>query len=526
MQARANPGTGVDIELLRAFEKEILAKIPHVEGGRIANPTPLLDLTEAIKDCASQEYGLDFSKRDFVVFGKLEAPLLGGSVKSRAAAQIVHEAIMSGELRRGMVVFEATSGNFGIALGQLGNLGIKVVVLVSRKLQEGVLEELDRSNVKTVDLDVDVCPAPGMQMDPNMLLAKVVATNMRERFAEIGLDTAVFDASRSKVEELLARQDVINLAKVFAEAYGGYCPEQYDNEQNVNAHAMVTGPEIDQQLHELGQSLGDFHIVCTFGTGGTSGGLSRYVQGKYGGRKVVHAVFPPEGRDVAGIRTKGKAAGLKFYEPQMYAGEHEVDFEQAKRLFSFLVRRSVDIGESSALGLYAVVQMVNFGMDGGFVVILADGAKKYKRIVESALDQEEKEEGLEVTLESAIARPGRFDRVVWTHMGYVPSEEGMKLIASMLGRPEGSVRVAEAGDVVSLITGQEVPQRLLAVLDGEQEKGERKHVLLVCMSGNTSLRAAQALEAKGIKSQSLAGGITKLAQTSHKPLPALVRPAK
>ena len=514
------------MELLSAFEREILDKIPHVSGGRIANPTPLLDLTQALKECASEEYGLDFSGRDFQVFGKLEAPLLGGSVKSRAAAQIVHEAIMSGRLRRGMVVFEATSGNFGIALGQLGALGITVVVLVSRKLQEGVLEELERSNVKTVDLEVDVCPAPGMQMDPNMLLAKVVATNMRDRFSEIGLDTAVFDASRPRVEELLARQDVINLAKLFAEVYGGFCPEQYDNEQNVNAHASVTGPEIDQQLHELGRSLGDFRIVCTFGTGGTSGGLDRYVQGKYGGKKVVHVVFPPEGRDVAGIRTKGKASGLKFYEPERYEGEHEVDFEQAKRLFGFLVRRGFDIGESSALALYAVLQMVNFGTDGKFVVILADGAKKYRRILESALDQEEREEGLEVTLESAKARPGRFDGVVWTHMGYVPSDEGAKLIASMLGRPEGSVKVAAPGDVVKLITGQEVSDGLMAVLDGEaaQGGGERR-VLLVCMSGNTSLRAAQALEAKGIKSQSLSGGITKLAQASHKPLPTLVRPA-
>src|SRR5713101_4107249 len=227
----------VDMELLRAFEEEILGKVPHVEGRGILNATPLVDLTQAMKDCASEEYGLDLSRRDFQVFGKLEAPLLGGSVKSRAAAQIVHEAIKSGKLRRGMVVFEATSGNFGIALGLLGSLGIKVVVLVSRRLQEGVLEELDRSNVKTVDLDVDVCPAPGMQMDPNMLLAKVVATNMRERFSEIGLDLGVFDASRPSVEELLARQDVINLAKLFAEVYKGFCPEQYDNEQNVNAHA-------------------------------------------------------------------------------------------------------------------------------------------------------------------------------------------------------------------------------------------------------------------------------------------------
>jgi len=518
-------GGAVDTELLRQFEGEILSRTPHVEGGRISNPTPLLDLTKAMKDCASEEYGLDLSRSDFTVFGKLESSLLGSSVKSRAAAQIVHEAIVAGRLRKGMIVFEATSGNFGIALGLLGSLGLKVVVLVSRRLQEGVLEELGRSDVKTVDLDVDVCPAPGIQMDPNMLLAKVVATNMRERFSEIGLDVAVFDAARPRVEELLARQDVINLAKLFAEVYGGFCPEQYDNEQNVNAHAGVTGPEIDQQLHELGRSLGDSRIVCTFGTGGTSDGLSRYAQGTYG-KKLVHVVFPPEGRDVAGIRTKSKATGLRFYEPEKYAGEHEVDFEQAKRLFAFMVGRGFDVGESSALALYAVLQMVNFGMGGSFVVILADGAKKYKRSVESVLEKEEQEEGMEVTLESVKARPDRFDEVVWTHTGYVPNEEGVKLIASSLGRPASSVKVAQPRDVVLLITGAELPPGLADVLnEGNSTDGGPKRVLLVCMSGNTSLRAAQALKSKGIKSQSLTGGITRLSQVSFKPLQTLVKPA-
>jgi cysteine synthase len=514
-----------DVDLLRAFEKEVLAKIPHPDSGRIAAPTPLIDLTRALKDCAAEEYGLDLSGRDFAVFGKLEGLLPGGSVKSRAAARIVHEAILAGRLRSGMVVFEATSGNFGIALGLLGGLGIKVVVLVSRKLQDGVLDALDRSNVKTVDLDVDVCPAPGMQMDPNTLLAKVVATSMRDRFADIGLDTKVFDSARDEVEGLLARQDVISLAKLFAEVYGGFCPEQYDNDQNVNAHSTVTGPEIDQQLHDLGLSLAEVRVVCTFGTGGTSGGLSRYVEGRYGGRKAVHVVFPPEGRDVAGIRTKGKAVGLRFYEPARYAGEHEVDFEQAKRLFAFLVKRGFDIGESSALALYAVLQMVNFGTEGKFVVILADGAKKYQRTIDSALEQEEREEGLEVTLEGVKSKPGKFETVVWTHMGYAPSDEGAKLIAASLGRPEGSVKVAEAGDVVKLITSQEVSPRLASILGGGDASAAKKRVLLVCMSGNTSLRVAQVLEVKGIRAQSLSGGITKLAQESHQPLPSLVKPA-
>lgn len=512
----------VDAELLKAFEEELASRIPHATNGGVSNATPLLDLTRTMRECAVQEYGLDISGKAIKVFGKLEAPLPGGSIKTRAAVQIVHEAIRAGRLRSGMVVFEATSGNFGIALGLLGNLGLKVVALVSRKLQKGVLDELEKSGVKTVDLDVDVCPAPGMQMDPNQLLAKVVATSMRERFVEIGLDAGVFDSARPRVEELLARQDVINLAKLFAEVYQGFCPEQYDNEQNVVAHATVTGPEIDEQLRMAGESMGDSTIVCTFGTGGTSGGLSRYVEGKYAGRKVVHVVFPPEGREVAGIRTKGKASGLRFYEPERYAGQHEVDFDQAKKLFGFMVGRGIDIGESSALALYAVLQMANFGAGGTFVVILADGSAKYRRTLESAIAAEEQEEGLEVTVDGAKSKPGRYAGVVWTHTAYAPSEEGRKLIAETLGRPEASVKVADARDIAKLISGAEVSPGLEAALEGSGGKP----VLLVCMSGNTSLMAAQVLESKGIKSQSLIGGMTKLAQSSNKPLPKLVRPAR
>jgi rhodanese-related sulfurtransferase len=66
----------------------------------------------------------------------------------------------------------------------------------------------------------------------------------------------------------------------------------------------------------------------------------------------------------------------------------------------------------------------------------------------------------------------------------------------------------------------------MSVLNSAQAPAEGKRVLLVCMAGNTSLRAAQILESKGIKGQSLSGGITKLAQMSHKPLPLLVKPAK
>ena len=44
------------------------------------------------------------------------------------------------EIEKEQTIIEATSGNFGIALGQMSKLGVTVVSLVSRKLQEGVLK--------------------------------------------------------------------------------------------------------------------------------------------------------------------------------------------------------------------------------------------------------------------------------------------------------------------------------------------------------------------------------------------------
>src|SRR5207248_341209 len=76
---------------------------------------------------------------------------------------IVHDAIATGKLRHGKTVFEATSGNFGIALGQISRLGLDVVALVSRKLQEGVFEELGNERTRIIHLDMDICPAPGMK---------------------------------------------------------------------------------------------------------------------------------------------------------------------------------------------------------------------------------------------------------------------------------------------------------------------------------------------------------------------------
>ncbi|HLI45897.1 MAG TPA: pyridoxal-phosphate dependent enzyme, partial [Geobacterales bacterium] len=125
--------------LLDNFLNRLAREMPRFDGNTIINATPLIDLTEFIAECAREELKMSIDPRQIRIFGKFESRLPGGSVKSRAAFYIIKDAIERGILKEGSIVFEATSGNFGISLAKLSEIGIKVVVLVSRKLQEGVV---------------------------------------------------------------------------------------------------------------------------------------------------------------------------------------------------------------------------------------------------------------------------------------------------------------------------------------------------------------------------------------------------
>ena len=161
---------------LEKFEQEIWSKIPHLEEGKVVNATPLIDLTRDLKECAKSLYKLDISDLDLKVYGKFDANLISGSIKVRPAIHIMHNAIKTGKLKSEQTIIEATSGNFGIALGQMSKLGLTVISLVSRKLQEGVFQELRNENIRTMDLDMDICPAPGMKnSDADALVAKATA---------------------------------------------------------------------------------------------------------------------------------------------------------------------------------------------------------------------------------------------------------------------------------------------------------------------------------------------------------------
>ncbi len=450
MQEALTPNT--DKDLLDRFDKEIWNKTPHPsQSGHIANPTPLVDITDTLSECARVEYGLSLPTETARVFAKFDSQIFGGSVKVRPAVEILRNAIRTGKLRTGQTIFEATSGNFGLALGMARKLGIEVIALVSRKLQGGVLDELKGEGVRSINLDVDICPAPGLKVDQNMVMAKAAASNLREQLSQTGLDVRTFDMARSPAEDLLAKQDIINLAKLLARIYDGFCPEQYDNELNVKSHETIT------------------------------------------------------------------AAGLRFYQPELYAGEHEVDFEAAKRLLRFFSSRGYGIGESGALALYSCLQMINYGAGDKFVVIIADGPQKYMTSLEAPT---EIPDSLETNVEQVTSNPSNYDQVIWTHAMFVPREAGIELVASTLGCDKAKVKVAKTQDVQALITREEIPDGIEELLP----KG-RSRTLLVCMVGGTSLRAAEILTKKGVVAQSLTGGIMNLAELSNRSADEMVQVA-
>jgi len=172
------------------------------------------------------------------------------------------------------------------------------------------------------------------------------------------------------------------------------------------------------------------------------------------------------------------------------------------------------MGESSALALYAILQMANRNRGGKYVVMVADGIQKYKK----NLTVEQKQERVQVSQQEAASHINDYDKIIWVHTQFTPKEEGIELIAKTLGVSKDKISVTTARDVEKLLTTQQVPEGMNHALGAGKS-------LLVCMAGNTSLMAVRALANKGIKTESLTGGISGLSQGKGKQIAELVKVA-
>lgn len=180
--------------------------------------TPLMRLTRL-----EQTLGLQGQ-----LLAKLEYFNPGGSIKDRAALQMLRAAEQAGRIGPGALIIEPTSGNTGIGLCMLcAARGYRAIIVVP-----------ETASIERIKL-------------------------MRAYGAQVVL-TPGSAGMRGAVEraEALARENE-----------NAFIPSQFDNPENANAHYLTTGPEIWAQTEGHVDAL-----VAGVGTGGTITGVGRYLR--------------------------------------------------------------------------------------------------------------------------------------------------------------------------------------------------------------------------------------------------------
>lgn len=192
---------------------------------------------ECLRGCIGNtpmmEIEYEYKGRPRRLFAKAEYFNCTGSIKDRMAHYILKEAYRKGELRPGMKIYEATSGNTGIAFSALGRaMGHDVTIFMPNWMSA------ERINlIKSFGADIRlVSPEEG-----GFLGSIAMTREAREK-------------------------DPDNI----------FLPCQFDNCNNPNAHYHTTGPEIAAQLEMLGLKPDGF--VAGVGTGGTIMGVGRYLK--------------------------------------------------------------------------------------------------------------------------------------------------------------------------------------------------------------------------------------------------------
>ena len=165
------------------------------------------------------------------ILGKAEFLNPGGSVKDRAALNIVREAEADGSLKPGGTIVEGTAGNTGIGLALVGGaLGYDVIIVMPRTQSEEKKQVIRSHGARLIEVDAAPFSSPN-------------------HFVHY---------SRRLAEELNE-----------SEPNGAIWANQFDNLANKRAHETTTGPEIWKQT---GGKIDGF--ICAVGSGGTLAGVA------------------------------------------------------------------------------------------------------------------------------------------------------------------------------------------------------------------------------------------------------------
>lgn len=267
------------------------------------------------------------------ILGKAEWANPGGSVKDRAAFNIIETALQSGELTPGRKLLDATSGNTGIAYAMIGAArGIPITLCVPAN----VSAERKR-----------ILAAYG---------AEVVWTDPME-----GSDGAI-----RKAQELHRA----NPGKYFY-------ADQYSNDANWRAHYQGTAAEIWSQTE--GSVT---HFVAGLGTSGTFVGTTRRL--KEFNPSIQAISFQPDSafHGLEGLKHMATAIVPRIYDPSLADSALEIETEEAYAMVKRVARvEGVLVGISSGAALVATLkvaaQIADQVESAVIVTVLPDSADKY-----------------------------------------------------------------------------------------------------------------------------------------------------
>lgn len=267
-----------------------------------------------------------FKKEGVTLLLKLEGNNPGGSVKDRAAYNMIFEALNKKNIKKGDTLVEATSGNTGIALALMAKiLGVNMVLVMP--------ENSTIERVKTMR-------AYG---------AKVILTS-----EELGIE-----GSRDHALKLKYKKGYFRL-------------NQFDNPDNSKAHFKTTGPEIWRDTE--GQVT---HFIAAMGTTGTIMGVSDYLKGQNKEIKIIGAQ-PKEGAKIPGIRKWPQEYLPAIFNASKVDEVIEVSEEEAKAMTQRLAsEEGIFAGMSSGGSVLAAIKVAEKLEKGVVVAIVCDRGDRY-----------------------------------------------------------------------------------------------------------------------------------------------------
>lgn len=270
------------------------------------------------------------------IYAKLESFNPGGSVKDRAALNMIDEAERDGSLAPGGTIVEGTSGNTGIGLAMVAAVrGYRAVICMSEDTDPAKLRLL-----KAYGAELELTPK-----------------------------TAGFGGGGGRARELA---DTVP---------GAFRPGQGENLNHPAAHFKWTGPEIWEDM----DGEVDIFVACV-GTGGTSRGTAEYLRSR--NPDVVIVGVEPAGSPVltGGAPGKHKIQGIgggaicPITDLRLYNEILRCPDEEAYRYTRLCPRtEGILIGISAGAALWAAVRVASRPENQGkkIVVLFPDGGLKY-----------------------------------------------------------------------------------------------------------------------------------------------------